>query len=77
MKAGCRLDLPTDPNHNAFIYAIDGELELEGQRALQANQLALYQRGESVIDLFSREGAEISCLAGNRSTSRSILTGLS
>lgn len=60
----CRIDIPTDPGHNAFIYAVSGKLELEGQQALQPNQLALYQRGASNINLYSEEGAEIFVLGG-------------
>ncbi|MBR9921577.1 MAG: pirin family protein [Bacteroidetes bacterium] len=59
-----RLDIPTDPLHNAFIYLIDGKLELEGGRMLQKNQLALYQRGDSQINLYAQCGAEFLVLGG-------------
>lgn len=64
MEADGRLDVPTDPAHNAFVYAIDGELELEGNRALKANQIALYERGDSEINLYSPGGAEFLVLGG-------------
>lgn len=63
-KPNCRLDIPTDPLHNAFVYVVNGSLETEGQRKLQSNQLALYERGESLINLFSKDGAEILVLGG-------------
>ena len=58
------MTVPTDPTHNAFVYAIEGQLELEGQRALKANQVALYQRGASDIELFSEAGAAFLVLGG-------------
>lgn len=64
MQPDCRLEIPADPTHNAFVYAIKGSTELEGQRQLKANQIALYQRGDSVIDLYSEKGAEVLVLGG-------------
>lgn len=59
-----RLDIPTDPTHNAFVTAINGNIEVEGQRALKPNQVALYHRGESVINIYSKDGAELLVLGG-------------
>lgn len=59
-----RIDIPTDPNHNAFVYAIQGNLELADQKALRSHQIALYQRGESDINLYSKEGAELLVMGG-------------
>ena len=59
-----RLGIPTDPLHNAFIYVIHGKLEIEGGRELDKNQLALYERGESLIELYSECGAEFLVLGG-------------
>lgn len=59
-----RLDIPTDPTHNAFIYLVSGTLELEGGKVLQPNQVALYQRGESIINLYAQCGAEFLVLGG-------------
>ncbi len=64
LKANGRLDIPTDPTHNAFIYVVKGKLEIEGQQQLSTNQIALYQRGDSLINTFSQEGAEILVLGG-------------
>ena len=64
MKSGCRLDIPTDPLHNAFIYVIEGNLEIEGKKEVKANQIALYQRGASLIDMFSKSGTEMLVLGG-------------
>lgn len=64
MQADSRLDIPTDPTHNAFAYLVKGTLELEGGRGLQANQVALYERGESQINLYAEEGAELLVLGG-------------
>lgn len=64
MKADSRLDIPTDPTHNAFVYIIEGELELDGKKKLKENQIALYERGDSLINLFSQNGAEFLVLGG-------------
>ncbi len=65
LNAGCKLSVPTDPIHNAFIYIIKGELETEGRKSVDANKVILYERGESDINLFSKDGAEI-LLCGGR-----------
>ena len=64
MKAGCRLDIPTDPTHNVFVYVVNGNLEAEGRREVKANQVALYQRGDSLLKLFSKGETEILVLGG-------------
>jgi len=64
MKPGCKLELPTDPTHNAFVYLIKGAVEVEGRKELKPNQIALYQRGESQLNLFSREETELLLLGG-------------
>lgn len=64
MKPDTRLDIPTDPTHNAFIYLIDGNLELEGEKKLKKNQTVLYQRGESLINLYSKDASEFLVLGG-------------
>jgi len=64
MNAGCRLDIPADPFHNAFIYVIGGNIELADRKPLKTNQIALYERGKSVINLYSEKEAEILVLGG-------------
>jgi quercetin 2,3-dioxygenase len=64
MKAGARLEIPTDPQHNAFIYVIKGKIETEGQKEIDQNQVVLYQRGESLVNIFSEGEAEILMLGG-------------
>lgn len=64
MKADARIDIPTDPTHNAFIYLIDGSLELHEAQQLQKNQVALYQRGDSLIQLYAEEDSEMLVLGG-------------
>ena len=64
LKPNARLDIPTHPGHNAFVYTVQGSLELEGQKLLVANQIALYERGESLIQLYAKDGAECFVLGG-------------
>ena len=64
LKPGARMTIPTDPTHNAFLYLINGEMELESQQSLKANQMALYYRDASDIELFSETGAEFLALGG-------------
>lgn len=63
-EANARVDIPTEPMHNAFIYMIDGNLELEEQKTLKTNQLALFERGENNISLYSKDKAEFLVLGG-------------
>lgn len=64
LKPGARLSIPTDERHNAFIYVINGKIETEGRKEITANQVALYERGASLVDIFTEEGAEILMLGG-------------
>ncbi len=64
MEADSRLDIPTDPTHNAFLYNVKGNLELEAKQKLTDHQIAIYQRGDSIINLYSEKGAEFLLLGG-------------
>jgi len=64
MQPGCKLTVPVDPSHNAFVYVISGKIETEGRREIKTNQVVLYERGESDIELFSQDNAEILLLGG-------------
>jgi len=64
MNGGCKLSIPTNPTHNAFIYVIKGNIETEGRKEIQTNQVVLYQRGESDVNIFTAQGAEILMLGG-------------
>ncbi|MCH2198837.1 MAG: pirin family protein [Flavobacteriales bacterium] len=64
LKPDGRIDIPTDPTHNAFVYSIKGTLEIEEARQLKKNQVALYERGDSIIQLYSQQGAEFLVLGG-------------
>jgi len=64
MKENARLDIPTDPTHNAFIYLVKGALELEGPKSLRSHQVVLYERGESQINLYAQEESEFLVLGG-------------
>jgi len=64
LKEGARLSIPTDPQHNAFIYVIKGNIETEGRKEINQNQVVLYERGESTINIFSKGASEILLLGG-------------
>ena len=64
MKAGCKLTVPVDPTHNAFVYVIKGNIETEGRTPVKTNQVVLYERGKDLINLFSGTDAEILLLGG-------------
>ncbi len=65
LNAGAKLTVPTEDSHNAFLYLIKGAVEVEGQKAIKQNQVVLYERGASDIELFSKDGAEF-LLCGGR-----------
>lgn len=64
MKENARLDIPTNPEHNAFAYIINGEIEVEGEKMVKDKQVVLYQRGDSVINLYASCDSEILLLGG-------------
>jgi len=64
LKPGCRLNVPVDPTHNAFIYVISGSIETEGRKQINTNQVVLYERGGNEIELFSAGNAELLLLGG-------------
>lgn len=64
MNSGCKLSIPVDPTHNAFVYVIKGSVETEGRVAANANQVILFERDKSLINLFSKDEAEILLLGG-------------
>ena len=64
MKADSRIDIPTDPTHNAFIYQIKGSIELESAKVLDTNQVVLFQRGDSLINIYSEKESEFLVLGG-------------
>jgi quercetin 2,3-dioxygenase len=64
IAAGGRASIATNPLHNAFIYLINGKIETEGQRAVNANQVVLFERGASDVEIFSAEGAELLLCGG-------------
>lgn len=64
MKKGCKLNIPVDPTHNAFIYVISGNIETEGRTGVKANQVALFERGKRDVNLFSSGESEMLLLGG-------------
>jgi hypothetical protein len=64
MKPGCKLSIPVDPTHNAFAYVISGKIETEGRKEIHTNQVVLYERGKSDVNLFSTDEAELLMLGG-------------
>jgi redox-sensitive bicupin YhaK (pirin superfamily) len=64
IEANTKLEIPTNPTHNAFIYLIDGKLEVEGNRAIEKNQVVLYQRNADYISVFAKEKSELLILGG-------------
>lgn len=63
-KKGTKLNIPVDPKHNAFIYVISGQLETEERRAINTNQVALYEREKDTINIFCQEDASFLMLGG-------------
>src|SRR6185436_7892557 len=64
LKPGCKLTVPVNPLHNAFVYVISGKIETEGRKEIKTNEVALYERGGTDINLFSAGDAEILLLGG-------------
>ncbi|MFY0598821.1 MAG: pirin family protein [Cyclobacteriaceae bacterium] len=65
MNPNSKLSFETDPTHNAFIYNVEGELELKDQTILKKNHLALFERMKSEIHVFSEGKSEFLLLGGS------------
>lgn len=59
IKPDRTLRIETNGQHNAFAYIINGKVEAEGKKGVNANQVILYERGESLVNLYSERGAEL------------------
>ena len=64
MDKDSRISIPTEPTHNAFLYSINGTIELEGNKSATNKQVVLYHRGNSTIDIYTKDGAELLLLGG-------------
>lgn len=64
LRAGCKLNIPVDATHNAFIYMIKGKVETEGRTEINTNQVALFERGKDTINIFSAGDSEMLLLGG-------------
>ena len=64
LAAGERLDIPVTSGHNAFVYVVGGEMELEGRHAVKDEQLALYEREGDALRYHSETGCEFLLLGG-------------
>ncbi|MEM1219309.1 MAG: pirin-like C-terminal cupin domain-containing protein [Bacteroidota bacterium] len=59
LRPNSKIEIPMDPTHNAFAYMIDEEVELAEQKKLKEHEIALFERGDTHIDLFSEKGANL------------------
>lgn len=59
-----RLDIPVEASHNVFLYVLDGKVEVEGRKQINTNELVLYERGGTQVNLFSINGSEVLLLGG-------------
>ena len=59
-----RIEIPVQEDHNAFIYLIDGAVDVEGNRKVEANHLVLYERKGNIIELYSECGSDLLLLGG-------------
>lgn len=64
LKPNGKIEIPTDPTHNAFVYMIAGKVELAEQKELKSHQIALLERGDTMIDIYSESGADLIVLGG-------------
>ena len=64
MKDDSKIEIPTDPTHNAVLYLINGKAEVQGRKEITANQVVLYNRNASMLNIYSRDGAELLMLGG-------------
>ncbi len=64
MEEEGRLTIPVPSDYNAFVYSINGNVELTDQKKLSAKQIALFERGKHHIELYAHERSEMLLLGG-------------
>jgi redox-sensitive bicupin YhaK (pirin superfamily) len=64
LKADKNINMPIAAQDNAFVYIIDGELEVGEQKAVTKSQVVLYERGKEIISLYAKGYAEFLVLGG-------------
>ncbi len=64
LNENTKLEIPVDPTHNAFIYLVDGVLEVQGRQEIQKNQMVLYERKGDFLHVYSKAKSELLVLGG-------------
>ena len=64
MKENSKIEIPVEENHNTFIYLIDGEVDIEGNRKVEANHIVLYERQGNIVELYSECDSDLLMLGG-------------
>ena len=64
LEAGERLDIPVTSGHNAFVYVVKGEMELEGRQTVRDEQMAVYDREGDSLRYYSQTACEFLLLGG-------------
>ncbi|MBX7181139.1 MAG: pirin family protein [Bacteroidia bacterium] len=64
VKPNGKLEIPVNPTHNVFVYVIKGTIETSGNKIVNTNQVALFERGKDLVPVFSKEGADVLVLGG-------------
>jgi len=75
MQAGALLELPVDPAHNAFVYMMQGEIEVADGKAAHRREVVLYHREGDVLRISCSSPAEFLILGGEANNERYVAYG--
>ena len=64
MQPNTKLVFDIHPKHNAFVYSVNGVLELKNQKELKQNHMAIFERGGQEVEVFSENSSEYLLLGG-------------
>jgi len=75
LQAGASLELPVDRSQNAFIYVVDGEIEVSSGTQVGKGHVVLYERNGDMIRIKSHTPANILVLGGAPNNERYVAYG--
>ncbi len=64
IKEGATVELPIDPQHNAFIYLLKGQLVVGNGQTVREGHAVLYERDGSVLRIHAKTTSDLLVLGG-------------
>jgi redox-sensitive bicupin YhaK (pirin superfamily) len=75
LKENVTLELPVDRTQNAFVYLIEGSLEVNGAQTVSNNQAVLYERNGDSISIKAQRTSDFLVLGGEVNNETYVASG--